>query len=131
MPSPSSCTDGQVDHNNFEPISTDMAIVPEQDISRPLPTSSASQRRALEFSMAHNIPGCSKSRAGISNHPIYAHYSTEQMLGHWSGALLGQYSSPAYPHPHHLMSEHNLHQSGYHHGNVADWSQYSLYSYSC
>ncbi|XP_017568898.1 T-box-containing protein TBX6L-like [Pygocentrus nattereri] len=133
MPSPSSCVDGQVDRHSFESRSTDMATVPEQEISRPLSTMNmgSTQCRALDFSMTHNIPACSKSRSSISNHPLYGHYSTEQPLGHWSGALPGQYSSPAYPHPHHLMSEHSLHPSGYHHGNVAEWSQYSLFPYSC
>ncbi|KAL7854141.1 hypothetical protein AOLI_G00209850 [Acnodon oligacanthus] len=133
MPSPTSCVDGQVDRHSFESRPSDMATVPEQEISRPQSTMNmgSTQGRALDFSMTHNIPVGSKSRSSVSSHPLYGHYNTEQPLGHWSGALPGQYSSPAYPHPHHLMSEHSLHPSGYRHGNVAEWSQYSLFPYSC
>ncbi|XP_022522257.1 T-box-containing protein TBX6L [Astyanax mexicanus] len=133
MPSPSSCVDGQVDRQSFESRSADMATVPEQEISRPLPTMSlgSPQCRSLDFTMTQNIAGCSKGRPGLGAHPLYGHYNTEQPLTHWSGALPGQYSSPAYHHPHHLMSDHSLHPSGYHHSNMAEWSQYSLFPYSC
>ncbi|XP_060791957.1 T-box protein VegT-B-like isoform X1 [Neoarius graeffei] len=136
--SSTSCTDPQTDCRRFETRSTDMATVPEQELSRTLPSMSLgpSQRKALDFSMTTNIRGCSKVRPGIS---LYGHYNMEQPLGHWSGALAGQYSSSAtpypqphpYPHPHHLMSEHSIHPSGYHQSNVAEWSQYSLFPYSC
>lgn len=136
--SSTSCTDPQTDCRRFESRSTDMATVPEQELSRTLPSMSLgpSQRKALDFSMTTNIRGCSKVRPGI---PLYGHYNMEQPLGHWSGALAGQYSSSAtpypqphpYPHPHHLMSEHSIHPSGYHQSNVAEWSQYSLFPYSC
>ncbi|KAI4893196.1 hypothetical protein NFI96_018511, partial [Prochilodus magdalenae] len=134
MPSPPSCTDGRFERHSFESRSTDMATVPEQEISRPLATAmsmGSTQGRAMDFSATHNIPACSKSRPGVGSHPLYGQYNTEQPLGHWSGTLPGQYSSTAYPHPHHLMSEHSLHPSGYRHSSVTEWSQYSLYSYSC
>ncbi|XP_066501753.1 T-box-containing protein TBX6L-like [Hoplias malabaricus] len=133
MPSPSTCVDGPAEHHSFESRTTDMATVPEHELSRPLPTMSMGtpQCRALDVSMTHNIPVCSKRRPGISGHPLYGHYNTEQPLGHWNGALPVQYPNPPYSHPHHLMSEHSLNPSGYHQSSVSEWSQYSLFSYSC
>lgn len=125
-----SCTDAQTDCHGFESRSTDMATVPEQELSRTLPSMSlgSSQSKALDFSMTSNTGGCPKPRPGM---PLYSHYNMEQPLGHWCGALAGQYSSSySQPHPHHLMSEHSIHPSGYHHSNT-EWSQYSLFSYSC
>lgn len=130
MSSPT-CTDAQTDCHGFESRSTDMATVPEQELSRCLPSMSlGSQSKALDFSMTSNIGGCAKASPGM---PLYGHYNMEQPLGHWSGALAGQYSSSTYPqpHPHHLMSEHSIHPSGYHHSNMTEWSQYSLFAYSC
>lgn len=130
-----SCTSAQTECHSFESRSTDMATVPQQELSRPLPSTTSlgsSQSKALDFSITTNIVACSKARAGM---PLYSHYNMEQPLGHWSGTLAGQYSSSTYPHPHphthNLMSEHNIHPSGYHHSNMAEWSQYSLFSYSC
>ncbi|XP_062868009.1 T-box-containing protein TBX6L-like [Trichomycterus rosablanca] len=158
--SPPSCSDGQPDCHGFEPKSTDMTTVPDQELSRPLPSMStgSSPCEALDFSTNANIQNAnSKPRPGLNTHPLYGHghSSTEQPSGHWGGALPGQYPSQAYPavhlhphphpklhmhphpnpHPHpqthHLMSEHSLHPPGYHHANIAEWSQYSLFSYSC
>ncbi|KAF4077532.1 hypothetical protein AMELA_G00209120 [Ameiurus melas] len=130
MSSPT-CTDAQTDCHGFESRSTDMATVPEQELSRCLPSVSlGSQSKALDFSMNTNIGGCAKASPGM---PLYGHYNMEQPLGHWSGALAGQYSSSTYPqpHPHHLMSEPSIHPSGYHQSNMTEWSQYSLFAYSC
>ncbi|XP_046723962.1 T-box-containing protein TBX6L-like isoform X2 [Silurus meridionalis] len=130
--SSSSCPDAQTVCNSFESRSTDMATVPEQELSRTLPSMSqgSSQNKAQDFSLTTNIGGHSKARPGM---PLYSHYNMEQPLGHWSGALAGQYSSSTYsqPLPQHLMSEHSIHPSGYHHSNMAEWSQYSLFSYTC
>uniref|UniRef100_A0A4W4G1M5 T-box domain-containing protein n=1 Tax=Electrophorus electricus TaxID=8005 RepID=A0A4W4G1M5_ELEEL len=124
MASPST-VDDQVDHNGFETGSTDMATVPEPEIFRTLPFMSPSSPQC--GAIAYSIPAGSKGRPGLSSHPLSGHYTTDQTLGFWSEALPGQYSSPAYPHPH----PHHLHSSGYNHGSVAEWSQYSLFSYSC
>ncbi|KAL2092681.1 hypothetical protein ACEWY4_012479 [Coilia grayii] len=74
---------------------------------------------------------------GVLGHPhhshhLYApHYSTEQALGQWSsmGAAPSQYP----PAPPHLPAEYSTQpvHHGYPHGNMADWSQYPLFSYSC
>ncbi|XP_058270969.1 T-box-containing protein TBX6L-like [Hemibagrus wyckioides] len=134
MSSPS-CTDSQTDCQGFESQPTDMATVPDQELSRPQPSLSlgSSQRKGLDISMTTSVEGCSKARPGL---PLYNQYNMEQPLGHWSGTLAGQYSSPTYPqphqHPHHLMmSEHSIHSAGYHHSSMPEWSQYSLFSYSC
>ncbi|XP_047661698.1 T-box-containing protein TBX6L-like isoform X2 [Tachysurus fulvidraco] len=124
------CTDSQTDCQGYDSRSTDMATVPDQELSSPQSSMSlcSSQRKALDFSMTTSIGGCSKSRSGL---PLYTQYNMEQPLGH----IAGQYSSSTYPqphpHPHHLMSERSIHPSGYHHNNMAEWSQYSLFSYSC
>lgn len=127
-----SCTDAQTDCHGYECRSTDMATVPEQDIARPLPSMNlgSSQSKALDVPMTTNTGGCSKPRPGMR---LYSHYNMEQPSGHWFGPLAGQYSSSTYsqPQPHHLMSEHSIHPSGYHHSNMAEWSQYSLFSYTC
>ncbi|TSL04250.1 T-box-containing protein TBX6L [Bagarius yarrelli] len=126
MPSPS-CTDSQTDYQAFESKSNDMATVPEQMLSRPQPTISldSSQRKALDFSMSTNIGGCLKDRPGM---PLYSQYTMEQPLGLWSGALAGQYTTSVYPQSH---PPPHPHPSGYHHSNMAEWSQYSLFPYSC
>lgn len=136
MSSPS-CPDAQTECHGFDSKSTEMATVPEQELTRPLPSSmslGSSQGKALDISMTAYTRGCSKARPGMT---LYSHYNMEQPLGHWNGALAGPYSSSTYPqphahpHPHHLMSEHGVHPSGYRQSNSAEWSQYSLFSYSC
>ncbi|XP_076836362.1 T-box protein VegT-like [Brachyhypopomus gauderio] len=129
--SPSSSVDDQADHHSFETGSTDMATVPESEVSRPLPVLSMDslQCAAMDVSVAHDIPSGSKGRPGLSGHALYGHYNTDMPLGHWSGAPPGQYSSPAYTHPH--PHPHHLHPPGYRQGNVTEWSQRSLFSYSC
>lgn len=71
------------------------------------------------------------------HHHLYTPYGTEQHLGQWSGmsSASGQY--PVHP-PSHLPAEYSTQAAaaaavhhGYPHGNVADWSQYPLFSYSC
>ncbi|CAL8347304.1 unnamed protein product [Lota lota] len=66
----------------------------------------------------------------LGHHAIYSPYgaAAEQSLGQWSGPGHAQY-----PPPHHLPADYSsqaMHH-GYHHGNVAEWSQYPLFSYSC
>ncbi|XP_026883059.2 T-box transcription factor 16 [Electrophorus electricus] len=75
--------------------------------------------------------------AVLSHHPLYAPYGPEQALGQWGGASSAQYP-PAPPthhhhHHHHLATDYSTQavHHGYHHGNVSDWSQYPLFSYSC
>uniref|UniRef100_H3D1P6 T-box transcription factor 16 n=1 Tax=Tetraodon nigroviridis TaxID=99883 RepID=H3D1P6_TETNG len=68
------------------------------------------------------------AKPGVIGHHIYGPYGPEQALGQWSGPGPAQY-----PPPHHLPADYGsqaVHHS-YHHGNVAEWSQYPLFSYSC
>ncbi|XP_030625711.1 T-box-containing protein TBX6L-like [Chanos chanos] len=132
MPSPPSCQDDSVDRHSFESRATDVATVPDQEITRPLPAvGMGSQCRPLDFSMSQNMSVSSKNKPGQRTHSLYGHYNTEQPLSQWSGVISGQYSGPTYPHSHHVTAEPGMHPPGYHHGNVADWSQYPLFSYSC
>ncbi|KAM6954281.1 T-box transcription factor 16 [Aplochiton taeniatus] len=67
---------------------------------------------------------------GVLAHHIYNPYGAEQTLGQWSGPGPTQYPPP----PHHLPADYTAQAAvhhGYHHGNVAEWSQYPLFSYSC
>uniref|UniRef100_A0A7N6BDR5 T-box domain-containing protein n=1 Tax=Anabas testudineus TaxID=64144 RepID=A0A7N6BDR5_ANATE len=75
-----------------------------------------------------NMTMAQTSKPGVIGHHIYSPYSAEQPLGQWSGPAPTQY-----PPPHHLTTDYTtqaVHHS-YHHGNVAEWSQYPLFPYSC
>ncbi|KAF3851016.1 hypothetical protein F7725_012788 [Dissostichus mawsoni] len=79
--------------------------------------------RVLNMSMAHQA-----GKPGVIGHHLYSPYGPEQPLGQWSNPGPTQY-----PPPHHLTADYTtpaVHH-GYHHGNVAEWSQYPLFSYSC
>ncbi|NP_571133.1 T-box transcription factor 16 [Danio rerio] len=144
-PSPSSSSSvggssacGSAGRPSFESRVLDVATVPDTD-------SSSKPSSAPEFSLPPHPSAGHQEYAGVLNmaitqakpgmlgtHPLYSHYSTEQSLGQWSGAAASQYPPPPPPH-HHLPTEYSSQavHHGYHHGNVGDWSQYPLFSYSC
>ncbi|KAF7668326.1 hypothetical protein LDENG_00018510 [Lucifuga dentata] len=137
-PSPSSSigsSNGGSGRGSFESRVPDVATVPDHDSSKP---------RTQEIAPPHcgpqHLPGpqdytgvlnmtmAQASKPGVIGHHIYSPYSAEQPLGQWSGPGPAQY-----PPPHHLTADYTtqaVHHS-YHHGNMAEWSQYPLFSYSC
>ncbi|XP_051524665.1 T-box-containing protein TBX6L-like [Myxocyprinus asiaticus] len=145
-PSPSSSSVGSSGgcgssgRSSFESRVPDVATVPDPD--------SSSKPSATEFSHPACPPhpsaghqdytgvlnmAIAQAKPGmLGHHPLYTPYCTEQSLGQWNGAASSQY--PPHPPPHHhLPTEYStqaVHHS-YHHGNVGDWSQYPLFSYSC
>ncbi|CAL8248581.1 unnamed protein product [Merluccius merluccius] len=79
---------------------------------------------------------CPPPAGVLGHHAIYSPYgaaaaAAEQSLGQWSGPGPAQYPPP--PPPHHLPTDYSTQamHHGYHHSNVAEWSQYPLFSYSC
>lgn len=144
-PSPSSSAGsssgcGSTGRSSFESRVPDVATVPDHDTSSkpsapefglpPCPPHPSAGHQdytgVLNMAIAQAKPGM------LGHHPLYTPYSTEQSLGQWSGAASAQYPPPPPPH-HHLPSEYSTQavHHGYHHGNVGDWSQYPLFSYSC
>nr|XP_055023522.1 T-box transcription factor 16 [Misgurnus anguillicaudatus] len=140
-PSPSSSVgsgSGCGSRSSFESRVPDVATVPDHDASTkpsapefgglpPCPPHPSAGHQeytgVLNMAIAQAKPGM------LGHHPLYTPYSTEQSLGQWSGAPSTQYPPPH----HHLPTEYSsqaVHHS-YHHGNVGDWSQYPLFSYSC
>ncbi|XP_051951009.1 T-box transcription factor 16 [Xyrauchen texanus] len=131
---------GSGSRSSFESRVPDVATVPEHDssskpsapeFSHPTcpPHSSAVQQDytgVLNMAIAQAKPGM------LGHPPLYTPYSTEQSLGQWSGAASSQYTPHPPPH-HHLPTEYSTQavHHGYHHGNVGDWSQYPLFSYTC
>lgn len=114
-------------------LPSDVAMVPDQDPCRQQRShDSAPQDYSTVLNMS-NKPGT------VLGHPLYGAYGTEQPLGQWTGPPgPTQYPPPPPPppppHHHHPLTAEYGGQSvhhGYHHGNVADWSQYPLFSYSC
>ncbi|KAL7884189.1 hypothetical protein AOLI_G00069590, partial [Acnodon oligacanthus] len=150
-PSPSSSSLGSssssAGRSSFESRVPDVATVPDHD-SKPsahepgLPhcpphTSATSQDYAGVLNMA-----VAQAKPTMLGHPLYAPYGSEQALGQWaSGTGSAQYPPPPPPPPPHHHPHHHHHLAtdysaqavhhGYHHGNVGDWSQYPLFSYSC
>uniref|UniRef100_A0AAY4DLQ1 T-box domain-containing protein n=1 Tax=Denticeps clupeoides TaxID=299321 RepID=A0AAY4DLQ1_9TELE len=142
-PSPSSSSvssggsSGASGRPSFESRVPDIATVPEPHASsKPaahdmVPPSCAPQPPVgpQDYSGVFNMAMAQAGKSGVlGHHPLYAPYSTEQALGQWGGPAAAQY-----PGPHHLPAEYGaqaVHHS-YHHGNMADWSQYPLFSYSC
>lgn len=108
-------------------LPSDVATVPDQDPCR--------QQRShdsvpQDYGSVLNKP--------VLGHPLYGAYSGEQPLSQWAGPPgPSQYPPPPPPpppHHHHPLTADYGGQAvhhGYHHGNVADWSQYPLFSYSC
>ncbi|KAM6930796.1 T-box transcription factor 16 [Xenentodon cancila] len=137
-PSPSSasggCNSGS-GRSSFESRVPDVATVPDHESSK-----SRINEVALPHSGPQNLPGsqdytgvlnmtmAQAGKPGVIGHHIYSPYGTEQPLGQWSGPGPSQY-----PPPHHLTHDYTSQavHHGYHHGNVAEWSQYPLFSYSC
>lgn len=125
-PSPSSSTSSSTSGSGrFESRVPDVATVPDHDslkLSQHLHPGPQDHNGVLNMSVAP------PTKPGVISHHIYGPYAPEQPLGQWSGPGPAQY-----PPPHHLTADYAtqaVHHS-YHHGNVAEWSQYPLFSYSC
>ncbi|XP_068166942.1 T-box transcription factor 16 [Antennarius striatus] len=105
--------------NTGGPRVPDVATVPDHDSLKPRPHDLAPQ----DYSGVINV-----AKPGVIGHHIYGPYGAEQPLGQWSGPGPAQY-----PPPHHLTADYTTQavHHGYHHGNMAEWSQYPLFSYSC
>uniref|UniRef100_A0A3P8WLW1 T-box transcription factor 16 n=1 Tax=Cynoglossus semilaevis TaxID=244447 RepID=A0A3P8WLW1_CYNSE len=120
-------------NNSFESRVPDVATVPDQDSIKP--------RQPHDLGLTHGAPQDYGSvlnmsgKPGVVGHHIYAPYGAEQPLGQWSGQPPAQYphQPPPHHHHHHLTADYapQAVHHGYHHGNVAEWSQYPLFSYSC
>ncbi|XP_029534866.1 T-box transcription factor 16 [Oncorhynchus nerka] len=136
-PSPSSSvgsSNGGSGRASFESRVSDVATVPEHEASKPSTHEIGPSPCGTQPSAGHHqdytgvLNMAQAGKPGVLSHHIYTPYSTEQTLGQWSGP-----SPVQYPPPHHLPSDYStpaVHH-GYHHGNVAEWSQYPLFSYSC
>uniref|UniRef100_A0A8C2ZVZ6 T-box transcription factor 16 n=1 Tax=Cyclopterus lumpus TaxID=8103 RepID=A0A8C2ZVZ6_CYCLU len=120
---------------SFESRVHDVATVPDHDPSKPRthevgPSPCAPQPLAApqDYTGVLNMTMAQAGKPGVISHHIYSPYSAEQPLGQWSGPGPAQY-----PPPHHLTADYATQavHHGYHHGNVAEWSQYPLFSYSC
>ncbi|KAM4745222.1 LOW QUALITY PROTEIN: T-box transcription factor 16 [Anableps anableps] len=132
-PSPSSSVGSSVTgsgRSSFEPRVPDIATVPDHDSSKPGPSHCGPQHLAgpQDYSGVLNMTMAQAGKPGVISHHIYSPYSTEQPLGQWSGPGPAQY-----PPPHPLTADYTTQavHHGYHHGNVGEWSQYPLFSYSC
>lgn len=135
-PSPSSSigsSNSGSGRSSFESRVPDIATVPDHDSSKARevgPSSCGPQHLPgpQDYTGVLNMSVAQASKPGVIGHHIYNPYSTEQPLGQWGGPGPSQY-----PPPHHLTTDYTtqaVHHS-YHHGNVAEWSQYPLFSYSC
>uniref|UniRef100_A0A3P8Q483 T-box domain-containing protein n=1 Tax=Astatotilapia calliptera TaxID=8154 RepID=A0A3P8Q483_ASTCA len=135
-PSPSSSigsSNSGSGRSSFESRVPDIATVPDHDSSKARevgPSSCGPQHLPgpQDYTGVLNMSLAQASKPGVIGHHIYNPYSTEQPLGQWGGPGPSQY-----PPPHHLTTDYTtqaVHHS-YHHGNVAEWSQYPLFSYSC
>lgn len=136
-PSPtSSSMSSSAGRSSFESRVPDITAVPEQESKAtdlvvpqcPPPATAGVQDYAglLNVAVAPAKPGM------LGHHALYAPYSTDQSLSQWSGTSSAQY--PSHPHHHHHLAADYGTQSvhhGYHHANMADWSQCPLFSYSC
>uniref|UniRef100_A0A8C4ZCX5 T-box transcription factor 16 n=1 Tax=Gadus morhua TaxID=8049 RepID=A0A8C4ZCX5_GADMO len=114
----------------FESRVPDVATVPDHDAAKPRPN----PHHPLH-PHHHHETGAPPPPGVLGHHAIYSPYgaASEQSLGQWGGPGHAQYPPPPPPPPHHLPAEYSsqaMHH-GYHHGNVAEWSQYPLFSYSC
>lgn len=126
-PSPSSSTSsGTSGSGRFESRVPDVATVPDHDAPK-LPQHL--HPGPQDHNGVLNMTVAPPTKPGVISHHIYGPYGPEQPLGQWSGPGPAQYPPP----PHHLTADYAtqaVHHS-YHHGNVAEWSQYPLFSYSC
>ncbi|XP_047237202.1 T-box transcription factor 16 isoform X1 [Girardinichthys multiradiatus] len=127
-PSPSSSIGSSISgsgRRSFESRVPEIASVPDHDLSKPGPSNCGPQHLAGPQDYRAMAQA---GKSGVISHHIYNPYSTEQPLGQWSGPGSAQYAPP---HP--LTADYTtqaVHHS-YHHGNVGEWSQYPLFSYSC
>ncbi|XP_063067183.1 T-box-containing protein TBX6L-like [Engraulis encrasicolus] len=124
LPSPS---DSGLGRHHYD-SSVDVATVPDRELS----------------SSSTLAPSSSKGKPGLVPPAVYSHYP-EQPCGQWSGggipttqyppttATASSSTAPTYNHhPHRLVMEHGVPpHPGRHHGNMTEWSQYPLFSYSC
>ncbi|MEQ2171031.1 hypothetical protein GOODEAATRI_006434 [Goodea atripinnis] len=132
-PSPSSSIGSSISgsgRRSFESRVPEIASVPDHDLSKPGPSNCGPQHLAgpQDYSGVLNMTMAQAGKSGVISHHIYSPYSTEQPLGQWSGPGSAQYAPP-----HTLTADYTtqaVHHS-YHHGNVGEWSQYPLFSYSC
>ncbi|XP_028313748.1 T-box transcription factor 16 [Gouania willdenowi] len=136
-PSPSSTSSNNSvsGRSTFESRGPDVATVPDHDSSKPrapeigpTPCSIQALPGYQEYTGVLNMSMAPASKPGVISHHIYSPYGAEQPLGQWSGP-----GSSQYPPPPHLTADYTTQavHHGYHHGNVAEWSQYPLFSYSC
>ncbi|KAM9823108.1 T-box transcription factor 16 [Syngnathus typhle] len=136
-PSPSSSVGSSASvsgRSSFESRVPEVAVS-DHDSSKPrtqevAPTPCAPQHfpSSQDYPGVLNMTVAQASKPGVLGHHIYGPYGAEQPLGQWSG------SGPAqYPPPHHLTADYTTQavHHGYPHGNVTEWSQYPLFSYSC
>uniref|UniRef100_A0A3B3DQM8 T-box transcription factor 16 n=1 Tax=Oryzias melastigma TaxID=30732 RepID=A0A3B3DQM8_ORYME len=135
-PSPSSSSGSRSGRNSFGPRAPDVATVPDHQSSK----SRAHEAGPSHCAPQHHLPGAQDytgvlnmtmaqaGKPGVIGHHIYSPYGAEQPLGQWGGPGPAQY-----PPPPHLTADYSSQavHHGYHHGNVAEWSQYPLFSYSC
>ncbi|KAG7489364.1 T-box-containing protein TBX6L-like [Solea senegalensis] len=136
-PSPSSSvssSNGGSERGSFESRVPDVATVPDHDSSKPHDVAGPSPCGPQHLPGPQDYPGvlnmtvAQAGKPGVIGHHIYSPYNAEQPLGQWSNPGPAQY-----PPPHHLTADYTAQavHHGYHHGNVAEWSQYPLFSYSC
>lgn len=137
-PSPSSSigsSNSGSGRSSFESRVPDVATVPDHDSSKPRthevgPSACGPQHLPApqDYSGVLNVTMTQAGKPGVIGHHIYSPYGAEQPLGQWSGPGPAQY-----PPPHHLAADYTTQavHHGYHHGNMAEWSQYPLFSYSC
>lgn len=132
LPSPPSA-ENSVDRRHYD-SSADVATVPDREVSRhhiSATAGGAPQGRSLDCTVpTSHMPLASKNKPGLATPPMYGHYA-EQSGGQWNGAMSSQYPSSSYNHPHRIMVEHGVPHPSHHHGNVTEWTQYPLFSYSC
>ncbi|XP_023682801.1 T-box transcription factor 16 [Paramormyrops kingsleyae] len=103
---------------------------PSLDMGSALSTSQLPTSSPQDYTGALNVAVTPTGKPAMLGHTLYTPYGAEQALGQWGGPTPGQYPAPT---AHHLPAEYSapaMHH-GYHHGNIADWSQYPLFSYSC
>ncbi|XP_061905712.1 T-box transcription factor 16 [Entelurus aequoreus] len=127
--SPSSSRTSGTGRGNFESRVPDVATVPDHDSPKPRPHDVAPSPCApQDYPGVLNMTMAQAGKPGVIGHHIYGPYGAEQPLAQWSGPGPTQY-----PPPHHMTADYTTQavHHGYHHGNVAEWSQYPLFSYSC
>uniref|UniRef100_A0A8C9ZHS4 T-box transcription factor 16 n=1 Tax=Sander lucioperca TaxID=283035 RepID=A0A8C9ZHS4_SANLU len=143
-PSPSSSvgsSNSGSGRSSFESRVPDVATVPDHDPSKPrtheVGPSPCGPHHPVpapqDYPGVLNMTMAQAGKPAVIGHHIYSPYGAEQPLGQWSGAGPAQYPHPPPPPPHHLTTDYSTQavHHGYHHGNVAEWSQYPLFSYSC